>query len=262
MKRQNMEAKDYAAKLRQAQASKTTIAPLRDEIGEHNEEMAYAIQQINTNHRLVDGARIVGKKIGLTSIKVQKHFGITTPDFGILFDDMEVLNGLSLPFAETMQPKVEAELAFVLGASLDTENLTIIDIINAIDYVLPSIEIVGSRIENWDIRITDTVADNASASHYVLGHTPKMLDDIDVTKCDMQMTINGEVKSSGNGKDCMGSPLNAVLWLARKMQSVGQPLQAGELILSGSLGPMAVVEAGDEVEAVFEGLGSVSVSFT
>jgi len=147
-----------------------------------------------------------------------------------------------------MQPKVEGELAFVLGASLDQDNLTIVDIINAVDYVLPSIEIVGSRIENWNIRITDTVADNASASHYVLGHSPKMLDDIDIVNCKMNMTINGELKSSGSGKDCMGSPLNAVLWLARKMQSVGQPLQAGELILSGSLGPMAAVEAGDVVE--------------
>ena len=257
-----MKAKDYAAKLRQAQATKTPISPLRDDIGEHNEELAYAIQQVNTNHKLVDGARIVGKKIGLTSIKVQEQFGISTPDFGILFDDMEVLNGLSLPISEVMQPKIEGELAFVLGGSLDNDKLTIVDIINSIDYVLPSLEIVGSRIDNWNIRIADTVADNASASHYVLGHTPKMLDDIDIVNCKMNITINGELKSSGSGKDCLGSPLNAVLWLARKMQSVGQPLQAGELILSGSLGPMVVVNAGDHVDAEFEGLGSVSISFT
>ncbi|MDG1099841.1 MAG: fumarylacetoacetate hydrolase family protein [Saprospiraceae bacterium] len=257
-----MKAKDYAAKLRQAQATKTPISPLRDDIGEHNEELAYAIQQVNTNHKLVDGARIVGKKIGLTSIKVQEQFGISTPDFGILFDDMEVLNGLSLPISEVMQPKIEGELAFVLGGSLDNDKLTIVDIINSIDYVLPSLEIVGSRIDNWNIRIADTVADNASASHYVLGHTPKMLDDIDIVNCKMNMTINGELKSSGSGKDCLGSPLNAVLWLARKMQAVGQPLQAGELILSGSLGPMVVVNAGDHVDAEFEGLGSVSISFT
>ena len=257
-----MKAKDYAAKLRQAQATKTPISPLRDDIGEHNEELAYAIQQVNTNHKLVDGARIVGKKIGLTSIKVQEQFGISTPDFGILFDDMEVLNGLSLPISEVMQPKIEGELAFVLGGSLDNDKLTIVDIINSIDYVLPSLEIVGSRIDNWNIRIADTVADNASASHYVLGHTPKMLDDIDIVNCKMNMTINGELKSSGSGKDCLGSPLNAVLWLARKMQSVGQPLQAGELILSVSLGPMVVVNAGDHVDAEFEGLGSVSISFT
>ena len=257
-----MKAKDYAAKLRQAQATKIPISPLRDDIGEHNEELAYAIQQVNTNHKLVDGARIVGKKIGLTSIKVQEQFGISTPDFGILFDDMEVLNGLSLPISEVMQPKIEGELAFVLGGSLDNDKLTIVDIINSIDYVLPSLEIVGSRIENWNIRIADTVADNASASHYVLGHTPKMLDDIDIVNCKMNMTINGELKSSGSGKDCLGSPLNAVLWLARKMQAVGQPLQAGELILSGSLGPMVVVNAGDHVDAEFEGLGSVSISFT
>lgn len=257
-----MKAKDYAAKLRQAQATKIPISPLRDDIGEHNEELAYAIQQVNTNHKLVDGARIVGKKIGLTSIKVQEQFGISTPDFGILFDDMEVLNGLSLPISEVMQPKIEGELAFVLGGSLDNDKLTIVDIINSIDYVLPSLEIVGSRIDNWNIRIADTVADNASASHYVLGHTPKMLDDIDIVNCKMNMTINGELKSSGIGKDCLGSPLNAVLWLARKMQAVGQPLQAGELILSGSLGPMVVVNAGDHVDAEFEGLGSVSISFT
>lgn len=256
-----MKAQDYAERLRQAQATMTPIAPLRNEIGEKDEALAYEIQHINTMHRIANGASIVGKKIGLTSIKVQQQFGISTPDFGMLFNDMEILNGLTCDISEILQAKVEGELAFVLGVDLDHDHLTIVDIINAIDYVLPSIEIVGSRIENWNIRITDTIADNASASHYVLGHTPKMLDDIDIVQCRMKMNVNGELKSSGSGADCLGSPLNAVLWLARKMQSIGSPLQAGELILSGSLGPMYAVKVGDVVEAHFSGLGSVGVTF-
>lgn len=251
----------YALKLRQAQETKTPINPLRDGIGDKDQSLAYEIQNVNTLHRVANGAKIVGKKIGLTSLKVQEQFGISSPDFGILFNDMEVLTGLGIDASEILQPKVEAELAFVLGADLDRDQLTMIDIINAIDYAVPSIEIVGSRIRDWDIRITDTIADNASASHYVLGHTPKMLDDMDVIQCKMQMTINGELKSSGTGADCLGSPLNAVLWLARKMYDMGSPLQAGELILSGSLGPMCPVVAGDHVVANFQGLGSVSVLF-
>lgn len=252
---------DFALRLRNAYSNRKTIAPLRDEIGVENIPLAYEIQNINTTHRLNNGARIIGKKIGLTSFAVQKQLGVDQPDFGILFQDMEVLNGTSISVQKLMQPKAEAEIAFVLGEDLDEENLTTVDIINAIDYALPSIEIVGSRIENWNIKITDTIADNASASHFVVGHTPKTLDEFDMINCKMQMYANGDLVSEGRGADCLGSPLNAVLWLANKMVEFGDPLQAGEVIFSGALGPMVTVKAGDHIRAEFEGIGSVSVSF-
>jgi len=160
-----------------------------------------------------------------------------------------------------MQPKVEAEIAFVLAEDLDMDNMTIIDLIASIDYALPAIEIVGSRIENWNIKICDTIADNASASHYVLGHRPRTLDEFDMVGCKMKMTKNGTIVSEGHGGACLGSPLNATLWLANKMVELGQPLQAGELILSGAVGPMTAVAAGDKIHAEIEGLGGVSVSF-
>lgn len=256
-----MENKELAKKLRDAAESGNAIAPLREIIGEKDLERAYEIQDINTELRLDAGARIVGKKIGLTSFVVQEQLGVDSPDFGILFHDMEVLNGQPISMSLLMQPKVEAEIAFVLGEDLDMENMTIVDVIAAIDYIVPAIELVGSRIENWNIRITDTIADNASASHFVIGHQPKTLDEVDLVSIKMNMTKNGDVVSTGTGADCIGSPLNAVLWLANKMVEIGRPLEAGELILSGSLGPMAEVKSGDEVVAHFEGLGSVSLSF-
>jgi len=254
-------SKIFAERLRQASETKTAIPPLRDEIGLENISMAYEIQKINTDLRLASGARITGKKVGLTSFSVQKQLGIDQPDFGILFHDTEILNGQGISISELMQPKVEAEIAFVLKHDLNGKNLGSVDIINAIDYALPAIEIVGSRIENWNIRITDTVADNASASHYVLGHSPTRLIEFDVVGCEMEMFKNNIAASSGSGAACLGSPINATVWLANKMVEMGNPLKAGEIILSGALGPMVTVEAGDLITAYFEGLGSVSVNF-
>lgn len=251
----------FAEKLRNAYKNRTVIPPLRKEIGIEDIDFAYTIQQINTDFKLAQGARITGKKIGLTSLAVQKQLGVDQPDFGILFNDMEALNGLSISVADLMQPKAEAEIAFVLGQDLDGELLSIVDIMDAIDYCLPAIEIVGSRIAKWDIKITDTVADNASASHYVLGHTPKTLDEIDVVNCVMKMHKNGELVSEGTGAACLGSPLNAMLWLANKMVEMGNPLEAGEVIFSGALGPMSNIVAGDSIKASFEGLGDVSIHF-
>lgn len=256
-----MNAQNIAAKIREAYSTKIPIKPIRDKIGLEKIALAYEIQDINTHYLVENGARIVGKKIGLTSPAVQKQLGVDQPDFGVLFDHMEVLNGLSISTGQLMQPKAESEIAFILGEDLDVDNMTIIDIINAIDYALPAIEIVGSRIENWDIKITDTVADNASASHYVLGHTPKTLDEFDLVNCKMQMQKNGAVVSEGMGYNCLGSPLNAVLWLAKKMLDFENPLLAGEVVLSGALGPMVPVEKGDHISTLIEGLGHVSLSF-
>jgi len=258
-------AQDYAQILRIAYAERTPCKPLRDAIGIENLDFAYEIQAINNDILIKNGARITGRKIGLTSKAVQEQLGVDQPDFGILLDTMEVLNGDSIAMSELMQPKVEAEIAFVLGRDLPNRKISTVELINSIDYALAAIEIVGSRIENWNIKITDTIADNASASHYVLGHKPTKLSDFDVVNCQMQMIKNGifdNIVSSGNGAACLGSPINATLWLTNKMADLGTPLKAGEVILSGALGKMATVEAGDTFEAKIDGLGSVSVSFT
>ena len=256
-----MKPEHYAELLRKAFENRTAIDPLRTEIGMEDLNFAYAIQNINTQLRLDEGVRLVGKKIGLTSKAVQAQLGVDQPDFGMLFNDKEVLNGDRISMKELMQPKVEAEIAFVLGEDLDGDGLTIIDLLASIDYALPAIEIVGSRIKDWNIKITDTIADNASASHYVLGHTPRTLDEFDMIECSMKTIKNNQLVSEGKGAACLGSPLNAVLWLANKMIEMGNPLQAGELIFSGALGPMANVEANDHVKIEIEGLGHVSVSF-
>jgi len=136
-----------------------------------------------------------------------------------------------------------------------------VDVISAIDYALVSIEIVGSRIKNWDIKITDTIADNASASHWVIGHKPVKLESIDLLNCKMVMTNNEEIVSEGQGRNCLGSPINATLWLAQKLVAMGTPMRAGDLILTGALGPMVSAKAGDHFRVTIEGAGEVSVGF-
>jgi 2-keto-4-pentenoate hydratase len=260
-----MQIQKLAKQLRDACENRTACPPLREVIGMEDLDTAYAIQALNNDLLIQKGARVTGRKIGLTSVAVQEQLGVDQPDFGILLDTMEVLNGGSISVSELMQPKVEAEVAFVLGKDLPNRKITTVELINSIDYALAAIEIVGSRIENWNIKITDTIADNASASHYVLGHKPTKLSDFDVVNCQMRMdkiTHFSEDVSSGSGAACLGSPINATLWLANKMAELGTPLKAGEVILSGALGKMANVEAGDTFRANIEGLGSVSVSFT
>jgi 2-keto-4-pentenoate hydratase len=250
-----------AAALRQAAQTGQAIQPLRVSYPELTIESAYAIQQVNTRQRLLEGRRRVGCKIGLTSVAVQKQLGVDQPDFGMLFDDMGYGDAEPVPFSVLMQPKVEAEIAFVLGKSLDMPNPSQVDVMQAIDYALPAIEIVGSRIAKWDIRITDTIADNASSSTYVLGTSPRKLSEFDVRLCGMSMMRRGEPVSVGAGAACLGNPINAVVWLARTLARLGTPLQAGDLVLSGALGPMVAVEPGDIFEARINGLGSVRAVF-
>lgn len=251
-----------ARRLREASQTGSLCEPIRDLIGEQDLGAAYAIQHQNNNLRLTNGARKIGAKIGLTSKVVQQQLGVNQPDFGLLFHDMEVLNGDSISVQLLHQPKVEAEIAFVLGKDLPYGPFTTLDMLQAIDLALLSIEIVGSRIQNWDIRITDTIADNASASHFVIGHRPLPISELDLIGCQMELEVNGTVTSTGTGAACLGSPVNALLWLARTMAEKGKPLQAGDLILTGALGPMTTVKAGDLVQARIDGLGSASVLFT
>lgn len=253
--------KEAARRLREAEFKKEVCAPLREILGTEDLSAAYAVQQYNAKLRRAAGAKVVGHKIGLTSLAVQEQFGIDQPDYGLLWNDKEVNNGGEVSMSELMQAKAESEIAFVLSKDLNSDCLSMVDIIQSIDFALCSIEIVGSRIKNWDISITDTIADNASASHWLVAHKPVKLNDFDVVNCKMIMKKNGQIESEGFGKSCIGSPLNAVLWLAKKMVEMGKPLKQGDLVLSGALGPMVAVEAGDFIEVEIEGLGGASVSF-
>lgn len=237
------------------------IPPLRDTHAGLDADDAYAIQRLNTERRLSEGRRRVGCKIGLTSRAVQLQLGVDQPDFGVVFDDTGYGDAEPIPMHRLQQPKVEAEIAFVLGRDLDQEQPGLADVIGAVDHVLPAIEVVGSRIADWNIRFVDTVADNASSGAYVLGAAPRLLREVDLRLCGMVTTRGGEPVSVGAGVACLGHPLNALTWLARTMVRLGQPLRAGELVLSGALGPMVSVNAGDVFETRIHGLGSVRAVF-
>jgi 2-keto-4-pentenoate hydratase len=235
--------------------------PVRGLLGDGGVEAAYAVQKLNTDRWLVRGRRLVGRKIGLTSLAVQKQLGVDQPDFGMLFADMALCDGEEVAPGRVMQPKVEAEIALVLERSLPHERNTVADILRATAYALPSIEIVGSRIANWDIKLADTIADNASSGLFVLGSRPVKLDAFDIAGCGMVMERRGEQVSVGAGAACLGNPLRAAIWLADTMARLGSPLQAGDIVMTGALGPMCLAQPGDVFEANIEGLGSVRAAF-
>lgn len=252
---------EAARRLWDASQNGTPCAPIRDLLDDGDLDAAYAVQEINTRRGLDAGRRLVGRKIGLTSKAVQTQLGVDQPDYGMLFADMAVAEGEDIRLADVLQPKVEAEIAFVLGDDLDDDQLTVADVMSAIDYAVAAIEVVGSRVANWDIRILDTIADNASSGLYVLGSEPRILGQFDPRLCGMVMEKNGEPVSVGAGAACLGNPLSAALWLAKVMARVGRPLRAGDTILSGALGPMSPAAPGDVFEARINGLGSVRASF-
>ncbi|MBB3214153.1 2-keto-4-pentenoate hydratase [Herbaspirillum sp. Sphag1AN] len=258
----NASIQQAAELLWQVHTSGQPCAPVRNLIGATDIDAAYAVQQRNTERWLAQGRRLVGRKIGLTSKAVQTQLGVGQPDFGMLFADMAVADGEAIDIARIVQPKIEAEIALIIDRPLTHAKHTVADIINATAYAVPALEIVGSRIANWDIRLTDTIADNASSGLFVLGSRPVKLADFDITGCGMLMERRGDQVSIGAGAACLGNPLHAAVWLADTMARVGNPLQPGDIIMTGALGPMVVATAGDVFEAQIEGLGRVTASFS
>ena len=250
-----------AARIRTAFETRTPCAPLRDLIGAEDVNAAYAVQEISTAARLADGATIVGRKIGLTSLAVQAQLGVDQPDFGMLFSDMAFADGDVLDHTAVLQPRVEAEIAFVLANDLAEGTLDLGQVRAAVGYATAALEICGSRIQDWNISFADTVADNASSGAFVLGTERRSLEEFEPINATMLMTVTGQDDSAGNGAACLGDPLLALQWLAIKAREFGSPLRAGQVILSGALGPMRPIAAGASATAHITGLGSVSVHF-
>ena len=253
--------KDLGKQLFDSLNSGQSIAPLRDQIN-NDIDAAYDIQKELVALRKARGEKVVGKKIGLTSFAVQEQLGVDQPDYGILFDTMDVSSSGIFDASKAILPKVEGELTFVLGKDITAREITMELLVDAIAEVRASIEIVDSRVEGWNIRISDTIADNASGSHFIIGKDYKTLEEMDPSTAMMRLYKNNEFCSEGTGKACMDNPLNAALWLAQKMADQGEPLTKGEVLLSGALGPMIPVQQGDDVRLEIEGFKPIALQIT
>ncbi|MGB0664355.1 MAG: 2-oxopent-4-enoate hydratase [Pontibacterium sp.] len=249
--------------LYEALVSKTPVKPLTERFEGITLEDAYHISLRMVERRVEAGAKIIGKKIGVTSKAVQNMLNVHQPDFGFLTDDMAFSQGEEMKISDTLiAPKAEGEVAFVLKKDLMGPGVTNADVLAATDFVMPCFEVVDSRIENWQIKIQDTVADNASCGLFILGDTAVSPEDIDLSTCGMVVEKNGEIISTGAGAAALGSPVTCVTWLANTLGEFGIPLKAGEVILSGSLVPLEPVKAGDFMTVSIGGIGSASVRFT
>ena len=250
---------EAALSLRRASADGVACPPVRAMFDSNaGVEVGYEIQERNTAIELDGGRRVSGRKIGLTSKAVQRQLGVDRPDFGTLFVDMEYPDGAELPFSRLLQPRVEAEVAVVLERDLDSAPHGFAEVLRAVAFALPALEVADSRIEGWDITLLDTVADNASGGLYVLGTRPVMLSDVDLREAQMSMTLDGSVVSTGAGSDCLGHPLSAARWLADALCERRIPLRAGDVIMTGALGPMVAAGRGSEFAATISGLGRAS----
>jgi 2-oxopent-4-enoate/cis-2-oxohex-4-enoate hydratase len=252
----------YGDELYDCWLTRRTVAPLREREPGITIEDAYKIQERFVARRVAAGETVIGKKIGATSKPVQDFLGVYQPDFGMLTSGMVYQEGDTIDLSTLIQPKAEAELAFVLKADLKGPGITAMDVIRATDYVLPCFEIVDSRVTAWNIKIQDTVADNASCGVYVLGKTKGDPRKLDITLAGMVLQKNGELFSTGVGAAVQGSPANAVAWLANTLGELGIPFKAGEVILSGSQSALVPVGDGDELVCTVGGLGSCRVKFS
>jgi 2-keto-4-pentenoate hydratase len=262
-----------AERLIAAGRSGVATGPVRDVLGVADLRLAYEVQRVVSAARLAEGGRVVGRKVGLTSPVVQGQFGVDQPDFGVLFEDMLVPSGGDIARGRLIAPMAEAEIAFVLGVDLDGVAVGVnpaapVDGADraaaaaAVEYAVAALEIVDSRVADWDITIADTVADNASSGLFVLGDRRVPLSEFAPVEVTMTMAKDGQPVSSGDGAACLGDPLNALVWVARMAASLQAPLRAGDVVLSGALGAMVKVEPGSAITAELSVLGGVSVTFS
>jgi 2-keto-4-pentenoate hydratase len=251
-----------ADELWEAERSRVAIEPLTDRHSGLDIEDAYAIQTRNIDRRVAAGARVIGRKVGLTSRAMQQMLGVDEPDFGVLLDDMFVEDGDEIPLSEMLQPRIEAEMAFLLERDLAGPGVTTARALAAIAGVLPAVEIVDSRIADWRIKLVDTVADNASSGRLVVGGRIRKVDEFDLRLVGVVVSRNGEVIDTGAGAAVLGNPARPVAWLANKLGALGATLHAGDVILPGAPHRMVAVRPGDAFRAEFAHLGPVTARFS
>ena len=254
----------YSEELYQAGKQQQTVAPITDRENDITIEDAYQIQLATIAKRMErDGEHIVGKKIGVTSQVVMDMLDVKQPDFGHLMSSTAFNDGDEVPISKLMiQPKMEGEIAFILKKDLLGPGVTNADVLAATDFVMPCFEICDSRIDDWKIKIQDTVADNASAGYFLLGDKAVSPNRIDLKTCGMYLEKNGQLVGTGAGAATLGHPANAVAWLANTLGERGIALKAGEVILSGSLANMVPATPGDHMRVVIGGIGEASVTFS
>lgn len=251
-----------AQELFDAYESKAAVEPLISRFPDMQIADSYEIQLLQIRSRLAAGRTIVGHKVGLTSLAMQRALGVDQPDYGHITDDMVFLEHLPIPVDAYIQPRVEPEVAFVLKRALKGPGVTVAEAIAAVDFVLPALEIIDSRIIDWKIGIFDTIADNASSGGIVLGSTPVDLRDVDLRLSGCNLFRNGEVVATGAGGAVMGSPITSLVWLANTVGALGITLEPGHIVLPGSQTKMFPVAPGDTYTAQYAGVGSVTARFT
>jgi 2-keto-4-pentenoate hydratase len=251
-----------ADELALAERERAPVTPLSERVEGLSAADAYAVQRLNVERRLREGDVLVGHKIGLTSAPMQRLLGVDEPDFGALLGSMRVEDGDSVPIAELIQPKIEAELAFVMREDLAGPGVDALGVARATAGVAPALEIIDSRVAEWRIGLVDTVADNASSARFVVGPVVTPLAGLDLRLLGVVVTRGGALVDTGAGAAALGSPLRCVAWLANRLAEFGQGLRAGDVVLSGALHAAVPVQWGEVVRAEFARLGSVSVRFT
>jgi 2-keto-4-pentenoate hydratase len=244
-----------------AERDRRTLRPITETYPEIDIDTAYKIQLGLIQLKRADGEKIVGKKIGLTSKAMQKMLNVDQPDYGHIFDNMVLQDGVVFRCAELIQPKIEPEIAFILDREIKGPGVTPMQVLAATRFVVPALEIIDSRIEGWKIKLCDTIADNASSARVVLGSSPKRVDERDLKLVGMILEKNGDIVQTGAGGAVLGHPAVAVAWLANAVGRFGVSLNAGDIIMPGALCGAVDVGAGDLLQASFDGLGTVSVRF-
>jgi 2-keto-4-pentenoate hydratase len=252
---------ELAADLAQAERSREPITPLTAAYPDIDVVDAYEIQLINIRQRVAEGARVLGHKVGLSSLAMQQMMGVDEPDYGHLLDEMQVFEDTPVKAGRYLYPRVEVEVGFILSDDLPAAGCTEDDVLAATEALVPSIELIDTRITDWKIALCDTIADNASSAGFVLGAARVSPADIDVKAIDAVLTRNGEVIAEGRSDAVLGNPVTAVAWLSRKVESFGVRLRKGDIVLPGSCTRAIDARAGDEFVADFTGLGSVRLSF-
>jgi 2-keto-4-pentenoate hydratase len=250
-----------AQELNDAYSSKVPIDQISTRFADMTVEDSYEIQLLQIAHRVGSGRRVIGHKVGLTSVAMQKQLGVGQPDYGHITDDMIFLEHEVIREDLYLQPKVEPEIAFVLKSPLRGPGVTVAQALAAVDFVLPALEIIDSRIRDWRIGILDTIADNASSGGIVLGSTPVAVDAVDLRLSGCVLYRNGEVAATGAGGAVLGSPLTSLVWLANTVGPLGISLEAGHIVLPGSQTSAIAVTPGDTFTAQFAGIGSVTTRF-